>query len=224
MSGRKNPADFKPPGRPKNDITGLRYGALTVLREDGRFSDNVIAWLCLCECGTQKRMRADTLRRGGAYSCGCLGKVHQREVVTIHGRHTEPVYRAWQAMIARCSNPNHRNYRNYGGRGIRVCERWRDFMAFYADMGDPPRGMSLDRIDNDGGYEPSNCRWATRVDQGRNRRTNRLLTYGGKTQCVAAWSEETGISSDTLYTRLAHRWSVQRTLTTPVQRRQQVAR
>jgi hypothetical protein len=107
-------------------------------------------------------------------------------------------------------------YDLYGGRGIKVCEQWRDFENFLADMGEQPSGKSLDRIDNDGDYEPGNCRWATAKQQSRNRGNNRLLAYGGKTRCVTEWAEMTGMGSSVIYGRLSRGWTVKATLTTPV--------
>jgi hypothetical protein len=127
-------------------------------------------------------------------------------------------YQAWLSMKRRCYNARCPNYARWGGRGITVCDRWRQsFTNFLADMGRCPDGYSLDRIDNDGNYEPSNCRWATREQQMRNNRRNRLLTHDGRTQCLAAWSKEVGIRFLTLYYRLKRGWSVAETLTKPVQ-------
>ena len=123
--------------------------------------------------------------------------------------------KTWNDMIQRCRNPNSKDYKNYGGRGIKVCERWHEFEGFYEDMGDKPDGMSLDRIDNDGDYRPSNCRWATAKTQCRNRRGNRMLTYDGQTKCASAWAEVVGTTPSALHMRLVRGWSVERALTTP---------
>jgi hypothetical protein len=147
----------------------------------------------------------------------CGGRPHWS---TTHGMHRTPEYRAWQKMRQRCSNPKCQRYDRYGARGIRVCERWRSFEAFFEDMGHRPSPRhSLDRIDNDGNYEPGNCRWATRAEQNRNRGDNRLVTFGGLTMTVAEWARTVGVHVRTLYCRLANGWSIEDSLTKPVERR-----
>jgi len=119
-------------------------------------------------------------------------------------------------MFQRCYNPNGTKYADYGGRGITVCDRWLKFENFYADMGDRPEGMEIDRFpDNDGNYEPGNCRWATRPEQMRNTRANRMITFQGRTQCLTDWANEIGVGCSTICTRLARGWSLERALTTP---------
>lgn len=124
-----------------------------------------------------------------------------------------PTYYAWIDMRRRCENPNHRAYKWYGARGITVCDRWQSFETFLSDVGEKPEGHSLDRIDNQKGYEPSNCRWADSYQQNANRRTVRLLTFAGKTQSVTAWAQELGMGQSTLQWRMAHGWSTERALT-----------
>lgn len=135
-----------------------------------------------------------------------------------HGMNGTPTYRSWQAMLTRCTNSNRAQFKDYGGRGIKVCERWLKFENFLADMGERPDGTTLDRFPNkDGDYEPGNCRWASRVEQNRNTRSNLQLTFCGKTQLAAQWADELGIKRYTLYARLNHYgWTVERALTTPV--------
>ena len=136
----------------------------------------------------------------------------------IHNLCHSPENMAWREMRKRCYSVQHARYADYGGRGISVCERWKaSFEAFYEDMGPRPSSShSLERINNDGNYEPGNCRWATPQEQARNRRNNRLLTFQGKTLCAAEWSAITGIHYNTLYGRIAKGWSDERVLTTPV--------
>lgn len=125
-------------------------------------------------------------------------------------------YAAWSEMRARCRNPNHHQWKNYGARGIKVCCAWESFERFLADMGEAPVGKSLDRRDNSSGYSKDNCRWATKQEQGRNRRTNVCLSYGGETLCMAEWTARLGYSENTIRERLSRGWTVEQTLGTPV--------
>jgi hypothetical protein len=131
-----------------------------------------------------------------------------------HGMADSPEYRVWCHVLARCGTATDAAYDNYGGRGITVCDRWLTFTNFYADVGPRPSPQhTLERIENDGNYEPGNVRWATRKEQNRNKRNNRLLTFNGRTQCIAAWAEEIGITWAALRARLRLGWSVERALT-----------
>lgn len=136
-----------------------------------------------------------------------------------HGKKRTRVYRIWSGIINRCTNPNEPAYPDYGGRGISVCDRWRAFPNFYADMGDPLPGMSIERVDNDRGYEPNNCKWATRTEQNRNKRSCRLLTMGGETKTLVEWAEQYGLKARTLSQRLIIGWPVEAAITTPIIRK-----
>lgn len=136
--------------------------------------------------------------------------------------HRHPVYTAWVNMRQRCNNSNKWDYKHYGGRGIKVCKRWDTFKRFYEDMGAPPKGYTLDRIDNDKDYKPSNCRWSSRKEQSNNRNYNRFITYNGRKQSVGKWAEEIEIDITTknLYHRIFDRgWSVERAFTQPLKKR-----
>jgi hypothetical protein len=136
-----------------------------------------------------------------------------------HGRSRTPLHRVWSTMIERCTSPKSEKWPLYGGRGIRVCERWLAFESFLADMGERPSPRhTLDRIDNDKGYEPGNCRWATQREQQRNRRNNRVLTYLGETMCLAAWADRVGLSVGTLGYRVRSGWPLDRALSEPKRR------
>lgn len=171
-----------------------------------------VKWLCVCHCGRTFIRRAETLKRlPHILSCGCLA------YPTLHGGKRSTEYRIWAEMIQRCTNPNHSRYQDYGGRGIYVCETWRQsFSAFYTDMKARPTGTSLDRIDNDGPYGPTNCRWATQKEQARNRRyiqkSSRLITYGAHTRTLSDWARHIGIKTVTLHARLRKGWSMEQAL------------
>lgn len=132
-----------------------------------------------------------------------------------HGMSRTTTYYVWNNMRSRCRDPNCENYTNYGGRGIKVCERWESFANFVWDMGVQPAGLTLDRIDTNGDYTPDNCRWVTQLDQQRNRRTNVLLSHNGTTQCHSAWAEQAGISTQLFHYRLKQGWPIERALTPP---------
>ena len=153
-----------------------------------------LRWKCMCACGNAVLVDGDRLRSGRTRSCGCFRRDRQREANTAHGMHSAPEYQVWKAMRQRCANKNADNYPHYGGRGIKVCDRWRDFAAFLSDMG--PRtspAHQIERRDNNGDYEPSNCCWATRVEQAANTRQAILLDVNGVTMTVGAACRATGL-------------------------------
>lgn len=158
------------------DITGHRFGRLVALERQGR------SWLCQCDCGKQMIASGANIRKGNTKSCGCLK--HEPYHLTHGYRHTK-IYKSWYAMLQRCGNPKNTRYKYYGARGIAVCERWRKFENFLADMGERPPGMSIDRINNDGNYEPDNCRWATQEQQINNRRKFGMLSVFTTNELVA---------------------------------------
>lgn len=190
------------------NLTGMIFGLLTAISYIGDFK-----WLCQCSCpkGNTKEVKADHLKEGKVKSCGCLRLPKDTKCKTQE-------YKIWKEMRQRCYNPNRPQYKDYGGRGIRVCERWNDYDNFISDMGPRPGPeYSIDRIDVNEDYTPENCRWATKTEQNNNKRNNRLLTYDEKTQTLAEWSKETGIVTDTIDTRLRSGWDIEKALTESVQ-------
>lgn len=205
------------------DLTGLIFGRLTVISRAPTVNKKT-RWLCRCECGNEKIIGATNLQTSNTTSCGCLHSEITSKVLskrqTTHDHAYTPTYRSWQSMLQRCTNKKSPNYHLYGGRGIIVCKRWERFANFLADMGDRPRNRTLDRFpDVDGNYEPGNCRWATLKQQNRNKRANRKLTFRGATRCVSEWAEHVGLHDGLILRRLKRGWSIEKTLTTPIDAR-----
>lgn len=168
--------------RQRIDRTGEVHDRLTVLHKSAEHTRTY--WVCLCVCGNTTTVRGDHLKEGRVGSCGCI-KDEQR---FVHGMSYTRTYSSWQAMKSRCTNPNDKYFFNYGARGITVCESWlQSFENFFADMGEMPEGLTLERKDNSLGYSKGNCRWATRAEQVRNRRNNILITHDGRTLCLKDW-------------------------------------
>ncbi len=208
--------------KPISVPAGTRFGRLIVLHEAERHGPSRLRqFRCKCDCGNVSVVGLSGLRSGATKSCGCLRKQLSAERLRTHGLSGTAEYNVWFNMMARCFNPNHPQFPHYGGRGISVCDRWRESPGvFLEDMGPRPSAAhSIDRVDNDGNYEPGNCHWATRREKGNNIQHNRLLTHQGKTQCVTAWAEEVGISLYALQQRVHRGWSVERALTEPVPKR-----
>lgn len=197
--------------RTVTSLVDQRFGRLVVLERAPNKSHGNTLWRCRCDCGAEVMVQGASLRSGRAVSCGCFA-VEQR---TTHGMANSLTYTTWAQMKARCLNPEHKSYANYGGRGIQVCREWLEFGQFFADMGRKPKGASLDRIDNDGHYEPGNCRWATNTQQARNRRKTRHYTMDGKTLTRGEWAARYDLSRETLIGRLNRGWPLRKALTTP---------
>ena len=192
----------------------MRFGKLTVLGDAGRNRHNKPLWNVRCDCGKQAVKIASMVRNGYTRSCGCMKSAGNSRT---HGRRRRNgkqsrEYTAWCNMKARCDNDSNIGFHNYGGRGITYCERWCKFEHFFADMGECPEGLTLERNDVNGNYEPNNCRWATRKEQGANKRVNRRVTFGGETLTVSQWAERLNLSYETLMYRLIRGMPLDRAL------------
>lgn len=217
----------------KFDLTGQKFGRLTVLRRsDAKGVDTL--WLCTCECGREKIRGGSGLRRGRTTSCGCEKSVRAKENAhnfITHGASKTPTYRRWAGIIKRCYREYDCNYHRYGAKGVVVCRGWNDYSRFLADMGECQPGLTVDRIDGTGNYScgkcaecvargwPMNCRWATDTEQNRNRRDNILVTMNGKTKCVAEWCADKGINESSVFSRIRDGWAPVVALTTPIRRK-----
>jgi hypothetical protein len=195
---------------------GERFGILTVIEPAGKAKSGHMQWKCLCDCGKETVALGHNIRKGNTTSCGCRWRKHGQS--NGNGGRPTSTYKRWGGILDRCTNPNNKKYHLYGGRGITVCDRWREsFTAFLEDMGErPSKKHSLDRYpDQNGNYEPGNCRWATIREQNRNKSSNRLVTFQGETLTIAEWAERKGMIWETLDGRLK-KWTVEKALTTPV--------
>lgn len=195
------------------NLKGLVFGRLTV-QVRTRYRDRV-AWWCKCECGKSKMATSQLLKRGNVRSCGCLQRDLASARQTTHGMSNSREYKSWSLAKKRCYNRGCRQYRYYGGRGIRMCRRWRvSFQEFLNDMGSRPIGSSLDRKNNNGHYTPLNCRWATQLQQSNNTRGNRIIAWRGERKSIAQWARAIGLKYNTLWWRVKYGWSTRRALTT----------
>ena len=215
------------------DLTGRRFGRLQVRRRSEQVKHKEPQWLCLCDCGTERVVPGGSLRGGRTQSCGCWGrevnaerKEQARKARALIPRQAKlppiadhPLYPTYSAMRQRCGNRNSKGYQRYGGRGITICERWQGtdgFPNFLSDMGKKPSPKhSIDRIDNDGNYEPDNCRWATRSEQSNNSCRNRLVEIGGIRMTLVQASRATKVRYSLLLQRLNRGWSIERAVLTP---------
>ena len=202
---------------PRKDLTGQRFGRLLVLGfAEYRYKQRNACWHVLCNCGTSSIVSARSLLRGLTISCGCYRREQSDKANKRHGQSKTPLHWRWALMHQRCTNTNLPGYKDYGGRGIRVCERWHTFENFAVDMGQPPPGTTLERRDNNGHYCKENCYWGSLEEQANNKRTNRLITFQGRTQTLAQWIREKGLDYSTIWARLKRGWPIEKALTTPV--------
>lgn len=209
--------------RKMEDLTGQRFGRLVVIGGYERL-DGITYWDFQCDCGVVKRLVARSVKNGRVSSCGCYRKDATAERMTKHGhaggrgdlRKKSIAYSTWNNILQRCLNPNIGYFDNYGGRGIKVCDRWLEFENFLADMGEPPIGLSIDRINNDRGYCKENCRWATRSEQNMNRRNTLYVEFRNERITLMDLSKNSGIPYNSLLYRYKNGWDMELAVSTPV--------
>jgi hypothetical protein len=209
----------------KIDLVGQQFGKLTVINKSYKRLYNRISWVCLCSCGKEKIATGNDLKMGKVSTCGnssCIiyntKPAHDAKIT--HGMSRSRLYRIFRGIQQRCHNPRATKYRIYGGRGITICDEWNnDFIGFknWSINNGYTNNLTIDRINNDGNYEPDNCQWSTRKEQSRNKSSNRQITYKNKTLCVNEWAEIKNINNRTLIDRLNHDWSISDALNRPPQ-------
>jgi hypothetical protein len=209
------------------DLTGQKYGRLTCVKEAGRNKCGQVLWECRCDCGNRTLATTNDLRTGNTKSCGCIKReiIIKRNVTHAlskgrDGKKTR-LYNKWVRMKQRCFDKSSSDYDRYGGRGITVCSDWLKYKSFYdwAVTSDYQDGLTIERKNVNGNYEPSNCKWITMEEQARNKRNNHFITFGKSRKTLAEWGEITGIESSTIRQRLNLGWTPEKALTTKVRRR-----
>lgn len=203
------------------DLIGKRFGNLTVLEVIKKTKTTARRCVCLCDCGSKSTPNFNHIKSGHTKSCGCLSIETAKKIFLKHGMSKTKSYQAWSGMHERCRNKKYKSWHRYDGRGIKICKRWYKFENFLKDMGHPStKSHSLDRISNDGDYEPSNCRWATWQEQNSNKSTNRVIEFNGTKKTLKQWANQTGLGRVTLSCRLdRYKWSIEKALTTPARKK-----
>lgn len=201
------------------DITGVRFGRYTVVKRAPNDKNGSAMWVCRCDCGTEKIVRGASLRSGAVVSCGCFHKDDLKCRLTTHNMSNTRIREIWNCMKQRCSNPRNTAYKYYGGRGVSVCDEWKnDFSSFlsWALNNGYTDDLTLDRIDTNGNYEPSNCRWISRAEQQNNTRYVRHFTINGETKSLAEWCRIYGVPHERVRWRVVEKgWDILDALTTP---------
>ena len=200
------------------DLTGQKFGRLTVI-ERTRNNNNKVCWICRCECGNLKTVAGKDIKSGNTRSCGCIKHESKHNPNYKHGLKNEPIYKVWRGIKNRCYNTASFAYSEYGGRGITVCAEWlHDFQAFYdwAITNGYKKGLTIDRIDNNKGYAPDNCRWVTMRTQNNNKRNNHIVFYNGEKYTIAELAMKYGVDYDKLQQRISrYHWNIEEALNTP---------
>lgn len=203
------------------DLTGKRFGRLSVVRYDGNRR-----WRCLCDCGNEVKVLTECLTAGDTRSCGCLRRELASKSMTTHGKSKTRLYRVWAGIKNRCYNPKTTNYKYYGGKGISMCEDWKNNFASFMewavkngyDESAKSQECTLDRIDNSKGYSPDNCKWANHIEQCNNQSSNRIFTYNEKTMTMSEWAREVGMKYTTLRARIRKGWSFENAIETNIRK------
>jgi hypothetical protein len=203
------------------DLTGRRFGRLLVVRlatPEERANRKDVYWLCKCDCGNEKIISGHSLKRGLILSCSCLQKEITSKRTKTHGESRTKFYKLWNGIIDRCENPTSSSYHNYGAKGITVCTEWHKYENFkeWALANGYKEGLSIDRIDNNKGYYPENCRWVTFQEQQNNKKDNHYITYNNKTMSLGDWARELKCERATIYARLQRGWTEEEAVSTPI--------
>lgn len=205
------------------DLTGQRFGRLTVISFSHKNKRGVVYWSCKCDCGKETVASRSDLRGGNTQSCGCYRLQRIKETNSTHQESHTRLFKTWCSMRERCTYPRNNHYHIYGGRGIKVCDEWQEFIPFrdWALANGYRDDLTIDRIDPDGNYCPENCRWTDAKTQANNKRNNRLIEYKGQTKTLAQWCRDfPGLSAGTIKSRIyLYGWSVERAFETPVKRK-----
>jgi hypothetical protein len=198
------------------DLTGKSFNRLTVIRKMGAGQNGKMMWECMCSCGNKTVVTSYDIKTGHTASCGCAHNEQLSKYKKIHGMSGSNEFSIWRGMMNRCYNKNDPAFKYYGERGITVCALWKDsFLEFFGSMGHRPSKLySIDRINNDGNYEPSNCRWATMSEQANNTRANKWIEFSGERLTIGMWSRKLGFGEGCLRSRIK-RWGIDKALTTP---------
>lgn len=200
------------------DLTGQKFGRLTVLERAGSDKKKNATWRCKCDCGKEKVIIGESIRHGKTTSCGCILAEFNSNRLKTHGSKPERLYRIWCGMMTRCYNQNTKRYTDYGGRGIQVCEEWKQFEVFrdWAIKSGYSEHLTIDRIDVNGNYHPTNCRWATMQEQANNTRRNHRFEYNGETHTLSEWARILNIPRGVIKDRLRLNWPIEKALTEPI--------
>jgi hypothetical protein len=199
---------------------GQRFGRLLVVARVESDKNGNSRWLCKCDCGNESTPLGQSLRSGATTSCGCAA-IEKASAAAKHGASGTREYKAWHAMVQRCTNPKHHKWHRYGGRGITVCARWLSYEAFLEDMGPRPPGMTIDRRENDGHYEPGNCRWATPMQQANNREITTFVNVGGEVMSTTEASSRLGPNRSTVGRRIRDGWNPDNAASAPLNSRRE---
>lgn len=198
-----------------SDLENKRFGRLLVISRYGTGIDGHATWRCVCDCGGEAIANSATLKRGHKNSCGCLHRERMSKFRKTHGMSHTITWNSWMGAKDRCFRKTHVAFNYYGGAGISMCDKWKNsFEAFYADMGERPKGTTLDRIDNSKGYEPGNCRWANQKIQSNNSGWPRFITFRGETKNLSEWAVGLGMNINSVRLRIVKMgWPIERALT-----------